>query len=201
MVLRHGGDQLVLGALHQSARGGLQVIVSQQMQDTMNGITNDFLRPLRFKFPGLGDGVGHGDINLAVQRPGSGRDRRGRWLVRMIERDDVRGTFVLKITLIDPGHLAGADEVQAQFPGRNQEMFSEDEDDDLTQEAGIDGPSSLAVLDDQEANRPARDNRCGGRRSVQYGAGGRMRSRGTLGGGSALSSLLRRVHFTDRCSS
>ena len=122
--------QPVFLALHPAARRRLQIVMAQQMQNAVDNVTHDFRLPGGAKPLRLQNRLVHADEQFAVQVliPASRLPRSG---FLMIERDDIRRTFVLQKGFIEQGHFAGADQVDAQFTPSTRSNSASSAVDDL----------------------------------------------------------------------
>src|ERR1035437_8967901 len=81
---REPAQEAVFFAFHFAARGGLPVVEAPQMQQTVDGVADEFRLPACPKAPRLNDRFFHADKNFAVQ----GGAVWCALMVRIVEGDD-----------------------------------------------------------------------------------------------------------------
>ena len=101
-----GSNEEVLPTFHATACGGFEVILAAQVQETVHDITSEFLLPTGLELGGLGDGIGDGDEEFAVEPVRGGA---------VVEGDDIGGALVTKKIPVQAAHFVGADEVDSDF--------------------------------------------------------------------------------------
>jgi len=109
--LDQAAGQGVFPAFHDAPVGRFQIIITGQVEQTMDDISAEFFRPGCPPFCGLFQGVGDTDETLAMQVRLRGA---------VVEGDDVRAAFVAEVIPIEPRHFLGADEVDADLSAAAQ---------------------------------------------------------------------------------
>jgi hypothetical protein len=130
-------DQPVFLAFHFAARGGAKVIVTPQMEQSMDQVTHNLGLPRDAEPGGLKERLVRTDENLAKD---SGRIGLG-----VIKGDDVRGTGVAEAGFVEPRHFAGTHQVDCKIVLTDNERVVEQAAGDLAKEPEIDAPGALAI--------------------------------------------------------
>jgi hypothetical protein len=141
------GDEAVFLAFHFASERRSAIIVTEQVQDSMDGVADEFFWPGGAKFSRLRDG----DFGANEDFTGEGirYGARRSSPLRLIKGNDVGGANVIEVTLIDAGHFFGPDEMKAEFVFLGAKVMFECGAQNAAQESKIDRAGSLAVAQAQ----------------------------------------------------
>jgi len=104
-LTREQSQQTILFTLHYTAAGRRQIIVTGQMQDTVDEVTDQLGLPGGAKLSSLLHGVIEANEDFSVKSI----------LPAVVEGDDVSGTGMTEELLVDPGHLWRSDEMDGEL--------------------------------------------------------------------------------------